>query len=291
MKEWSTVNIDLLIKDRCYKVMEKLTGILLGLYTYWEDILYPINWPNRIHNKIPLLLVRIYFDSDYILGLDKIINFFELPTKEVLLISAKFITKNHNHNQMSELIETIDVNILQHLDVKQTTLITVVLNSFDPIIKATTLDLWQAHYSRLCQIEASQKLKASLEGKKKMSATASTAKAINKAIEQINENNNSNLMHNIRITSLEKQLLQQKQHSNETTNQLNQRKNSKGSQLGPLTSKVHPFGPTQKDVIDLMDVLLQSSTHSLTKNSDTTIGMHLKIKSYNSTHPPPHATL
>jgi hypothetical protein len=77
---------------------------------------------------------------------------------------------------MSELIETIDVNSLQHLDAKQTTLITEVLNSFDHIIKATTLDLWQANYSRLRQIEASQKLKASLEGKKKMSATALTAK-------------------------------------------------------------------------------------------------------------------
>jgi len=77
---------------------------------------------------------------------------------------------------MSELIETIDVNSLQHLDAKQTTLITEVLNSFDHIIKATTLDLWQANYSRIRQIEASQKLKASLEGKKKMSATALTAK-------------------------------------------------------------------------------------------------------------------
>jgi len=258
MKEWSTVNIDLLIKDRCYKVMEKLTDILLGLYSYWEDILHPIHWPNTIHNKIPLLLIKIYFDSDYITDLDKIINFFELSAKEILCISTQLITKNPNHDLNSALIETIDVETLQHLDIKQTTLITEVLTSFDQILKSTTLDLWQANYSRLRQLEASHKLKANLEGKKKISATATTAKALNKAIEQINENNTSNLMNNIRITSMEKQLLHYKQRSNEIINQLKQQKNSRGSQLGPLTSKKHTFGPYQEDIIDLTNVSSQS---------------------------------
>jgi hypothetical protein len=65
-------------------------------------------------------------------------------------------------------------------------------------------------------------------------------------------------MNNIRITSMEKQLLHRKQCSNEIINQLKQQKNSRGSQLGPLTSKKHPFGPSQKDIIDLTDVLSQS---------------------------------
>ncbi len=109
-----------------------------------------VNFPT-VNDKIPLLLIRIYFDSDYITDLDKIINFFELSAKEILLISTQLITKNQNHDQNSVLIEAIDVGILQHLDIKQTTLITEVLNSFDQILKSTTLDLWQANYSRLCQ--------------------------------------------------------------------------------------------------------------------------------------------
>ncbi len=65
-------------------------------------------------------------------------------------------------------------------------------------------------------------------------------------------------MNNIRITSMEKQLLHYKQRSNEIINQLKQQKNSRGSQLGPLTSKKHTFGPYQEDVIDLTDVSSQS---------------------------------
>ncbi len=188
MKEWSIININLLNHDRFHKVMSKAIDILLGIHAYWEDILYPIQWPNSLHNKIPLLIIKIYFDSDYIQDLEKILNFFELPTKEILLLTTKLITNIKDESKNVETLESIEVNVLQNLDPKQTALITNTLCSFDQILKATTIDLWQANYSRIRQIEASQKLRANLENKKIASATTLTARAIDKAIEHVNEN-------------------------------------------------------------------------------------------------------
>jgi hypothetical protein len=59
MKKWSIINIQLLIKDRCNTIMKTAISILNGLYTYWEDVIGPANWPNDIKMNVLLLILKI----------------------------------------------------------------------------------------------------------------------------------------------------------------------------------------------------------------------------------------
>jgi hypothetical protein len=52
MKEWSFINIKLLIKDPCHNILKKALFILDGLQSYWTDILKPIVWPNKLKTVI-----------------------------------------------------------------------------------------------------------------------------------------------------------------------------------------------------------------------------------------------
>jgi hypothetical protein len=38
MKEWSLININLIIRDKCNNIMQKAINILDGIYLYWENI-------------------------------------------------------------------------------------------------------------------------------------------------------------------------------------------------------------------------------------------------------------
>jgi hypothetical protein len=81
MKKWSIINIHLLITDKCNNILKKAISILDGLYSYWEDIIGPAKWPNNIEKNILLLLLKIYFETDYIPNNTDIIEYFEPNTK------------------------------------------------------------------------------------------------------------------------------------------------------------------------------------------------------------------
>jgi hypothetical protein len=96
MKKWFLVNIKLLTQDRCHNIMQRAIILLDGLYTYWKNILEPINWPPEIESNPILFLTKIYFNEYFNTDINMITNYFELSPSEILATTAKIITKNIN---------------------------------------------------------------------------------------------------------------------------------------------------------------------------------------------------
>jgi hypothetical protein len=143
MKEWSTINLQLLPQDRCNKILNKALNILDGLPTHHLDIINPTLWPAMPNDFIPLLLIKIYFETNLIPDSQNIIEYFEIAKKNILLIASKITTKNNNENQAQNTLDSLDLSILELLDDPQIIFITEVLNNFHKIIKSTTVELWE----------------------------------------------------------------------------------------------------------------------------------------------------
>jgi hypothetical protein len=249
MKKWSIINIDLLIKDRCNNVMKIAITILNGLYSYWEDVTGPANWPNDIKKNVLLLILKIYFETDYIPNTTKITDFFEIPPSEILLICSKIITKNPDdiYNQsVLVAMDQIQLNFSNH-NSEQLYILQETLKSFDSILKATTIQLWKTNLQHQREIHASIKFKAKMEAERISSATTATEKAIHKAIETIDSNNNANRITELRIHNLEKQLSHQKQTSNEIINELKRQNKREGSTQIPYNIPKNPFTQKKRD--------------------------------------------
>jgi hypothetical protein len=194
MKKWSIINIHLLIKDKCNNVLKKAISILDGLYSYWEDIIGPAQWPNNIEKNILLLLLKIYFETDYISDTTEIIEYFELSPNEILLLASKIITKNDDDLQNQKILTSIDQLYLEFSEPTTTQLgiLKETIAAFHDILRATTIELWENNLLIQREIEASQKLKTKMDTEHISSATIATAKSINKAIETIDLTNNTN---------------------------------------------------------------------------------------------------
>ena len=173
MKKWSIINIQLLIKDRCNTLMKTAISILNGLYTYWEDIVGPANWPNDVKTNVLLLILKIYFETDYISNSPDITKFFEMSTNEILLICSKIITKNPDDIYNQSVLNTIDqiqLNFTNH-NSEQLYILQETLKSFDTIIRATTIQLWNTNMQKQREINASLNFKAKMEAERVASAT------------------------------------------------------------------------------------------------------------------------
>jgi len=268
MKTWSVTNIQLLNKDRCNSYLKKAIHILDGLASYWSDIFHPISWPPEIDNPL-LLILKIFFSTEHTPDITDIEKYLDTPTNELLLTATNIITKYNNVDTNSNIIHEIDLNTLGLLDHEQATLIMETLSSFDSILRATTITLWDNHSLKIRQTEASLKFQAKMEASRTLSATTATMKSINKAIHHINNETSTNQITQVRISNIEKQLTQQRQTANEILNHLKAQKNSKnskGSHLGQVTSsdsRSNPFINTQ-NIVDLTTL-----SQSPTKNSET----------------------
>ncbi len=222
MKEWSKININLLIKERCHKILRKIITILDGLFSYWSDVVGPAHWNPTIETNILLILLKIYFETEYIPNTTNIIEYLEMTPNEILLLAARLITRNNDDIYNQSVLTTIDqieLNFTHH-NSSQLYILQETLSSFDAILRATTIELWAMNSQRLRESEASLKLKAKLESDRTSSATIATTKAIDKALEIIDVSNNNNQATQLRILNLEKQLQKQNQTSNEILNQL-----------------------------------------------------------------------
>jgi hypothetical protein len=208
MKKWSRINIKLLTQDRCHNMLLKALNILEGIYTYWENIMEPINWPQNIQEYPILFLTKLYFNTDINSDVNNVIDYLELSPSDILLIIAKIITRNKNNNFNTNRINSIDLTELQNLTENQLTVVRETLTTLYEILKATTITLWGTSISKIRHSEASQKLKAKLEADRIASATIATSMAIDKAIANIEENTSTNNVTQLRIANLEKQLLQ-----------------------------------------------------------------------------------
>jgi len=190
MKKWSKINIRLLTEDKCLNIMWIAFTILDGLRTYWSTLLSPIEWPNDVRGRIPLLLAKIYFNTEFTVDIEDLINYFDLPLETILTIITKTITKSNDHTQNKLMFDSIQLDFLDNADEKQTKFITKTLRSFDNIVRTATLTVREKNVNKLRQTEASQKLTIKLNTERLSSATIATATAINKALETVNNQQN-----------------------------------------------------------------------------------------------------
>jgi hypothetical protein len=258
MKKWSIHNIQLLTRDRCNTVLKKALYILEGIYSFRSDILGPITPTNRDSDKQALLLlIKIFFTTDFSSAIDDIAVFLDTSKDDMLIISTKIITNQTDEYLNLRSIELIDINMINKKNKNQTTVIVETLTAFEEILKATTVTLWEANLHNTRLLEATQRFKAKMDSEPIASATVATSRAIQNALEATEENTSQNQINQLRFQKLEKQLLHQKQISNELINHIKKQKNSKGSQRGLLTSPPKKPNP-QSNFIDLTSNQSQS---------------------------------
>jgi hypothetical protein len=258
MKKWSIHNIQLLTRDRCNTVLKKALYILEGIYSFRSDILGPITPTNRDSDKQALLLlIKIFFTTDFSSAIDDIAVFLDTSKDDMLLLSTKIITNQTDEYLNLRSIELIDINMINKKNKNQTTVIVETLTAFEEILKATTVTLWEANLHNTRLLEATQRFKAKMDSEPIASATVATSRAIQNALEATEENTSQNQINQLRFQKLEKQLLHQKQISNELINHIKKQKNSKGSQRGLLTSPPKKPNP-QSNFIDLTSNQSQS---------------------------------
>jgi hypothetical protein len=240
MKTWYVANIQLLNKDRCESFLKKAIHILDGLISYWTDLLQPLPWPPIMDNPL-LLILKIYFNKEYTPDITKIEKYLEYPSTEILLTAVNIFTKYNNTTINMNIINDIDLHQLENLKQNHITVIMETLSSFDSILRATTITLWDSYSLKIRQTEASIKFKAKMDASRTQSATAATAKSIEKAVQSISSDNTCNQITQLRISNIEKQLTQQKQTANEILNHLKtqqqqQQKIGNGSHSGQVPS-------------------------------------------------------
>jgi hypothetical protein len=163
MKKWSNINITLLTKDRCFNIMKKAIPIMDGIFTYWVEVFQPLPWPTMVKNNPVLFLSKIYFGTDYAEDTEKTLQYFKLSPAEILLCIAKILTKNNGDTYNTTLIDSIDLNFLEHTNENNLIIINETLTAFDNIIRATTITLWDDNQKKSRLAEASQKLNANLK--------------------------------------------------------------------------------------------------------------------------------
>jgi hypothetical protein len=150
MKKWSIHNIQLLTRDRCNTVLKKALYILEGIYSFRSDILGPITPTNRDSDKQALLLlIKIFFTTDFSSAIDDIAVFLDTSKDDMLLLSTKIITNQTDEYLNLRSIELIDINMINKKNKNQTTVIVETLTAFEEILKATTITLWEANLQKI----------------------------------------------------------------------------------------------------------------------------------------------
>jgi hypothetical protein len=269
MQEWSLINIKLLIKDRCNNILKKALAILDGLLSYWTDLFEPTQWSTNLKRQQLLLLTKIFFTTDYFAEIDNITTFLEVSKDDIMLMISKILNQQQTEDTYHRnIIDSVNLNSLENANEKRLNIISECLYSFEQILYTTTTELWEANLQKIRESEASRKLQAQMEANKITSATELTAKAIDKAVANINTNNDINQNNQHRILILEKQAAHQKQLALEILNRLKSQKNSKGGQHGSLSSSQprnpkhvnnkHPFIAEETEMIDLTHTQSQS---------------------------------
>jgi len=264
-REWSEIHIQLLIQDRCHGILQQAIHILKGLYSYWLNIIKYVSWPEEVKKYPVILLCKIFFQTDYSPNIDEIRKYFELPSDMILLQATKIVTKRNDDNFNLAILNQIDLSFLEDPSPEQFKVISETLTSFNIILYATTIELWDFTIQKSRISEASAKLKAQMESERVASATKATAQAINNAVDQIRTNNNMDQTTQLRIHNLEKLI---KQHE-DTINHLSKSKNSKGSHIGPMTSPNYPTLNTSDDVVDLTMAQSQSPLKTVNTGKST----------------------
>jgi len=275
MTKWAQENIQLLIKQRCSKLFIVALQILDGLSSYNGDIIGTPNWPSAPTKHIPLFLLKIYFSNEYI-NTTKLTQYLEMSTEEILLLSTRIISNLQTDEEAKTLLDSFNLTEIDPEDPIESGFITETLDQFNSILTTTTIDLWSHHEKKTKANTAVNNLKNKMELLKAVTATTSTALAIDKAIENANTAQNSDRQSQLRLANLEKAQRRQEHKANEILNKLNDKKqkNLTGSRITESTTsppnKTLTNSKAQKKlrIVDLTKERTEGTQTPLKRQSD-----------------------
>jgi len=275
MTEWATINIQLLLLDRCSEILQRAITILDGLSSYHADMIGNLHWSATSPFCSTLLLLKLYLQGNFG-NAEAIVEHLELPTEDILTLAAKIITKNNSDEMASKLLQETNLSDLQIENENQKYYINETLTQFNQIMWTTTVDLWKHHKLIIIQTAAANNLKAKITALETIKATAATAAAITRATEKLQDTENRTTQENLRITNLEKGFRRQEQKTNELLNTLNKKnknKNSKQKNLQgshtkePMASpnRTAPTFPISKTDLRLVDLTTEDELEPTNK--------------------------
>jgi hypothetical protein len=278
MTEWSKHNIKLLVLERCSAFFSKALQIFEGMIAYNKEILTPPKWTYQSTQNINLLLLKLYL-SNTCIDISDILSFFELPPETILLTGAKLLLNIDTEEEISHIINSIDLSFINLNEETQYNFITETLIPFDQILRATTTNLWHSYKEKTKHISALNNLQSKLASQDTFKATAATSAAIAKASEQFDKSQNTNLHTNLRLSNLEKAVRKHDQRTNELQKTLKKpnikhtQKNYKGRHLTESMTSPTPFLKTlskqqlktnrEQDILDLTTEDSQSTDTSI----------------------------
>jgi hypothetical protein len=102
------------------------------------------------------------------------------------------------------LISSLKLSEINRNDELQNIIIKETLINFDQILRLSTIYIWETHTEKLKLSEAATNLKSKILAIETTNASETTALAIQRATENINNTNQLNLNTNLRLSNLEK---------------------------------------------------------------------------------------
>jgi hypothetical protein len=251
-----------------------------------------------------LFLWKLYLSNEFI-EIDDLIEYLGLPQETILTIGAKIITKVTSDDEANSILRPIKLSDINPDDETHESFFSETLTIFHQILYITTVDIWKAHTERNKLTLAALNLKTKRKSLEVFNITASTATAIAKAQDNINEAQIQNLNSSIRITNLEKSFRKQEQKTDKLVKSIQtkntpKQKNLKGSyKTGSVTSPDYMTPTTNKNknknnsnhqqkIIDLSEEGIEDSVYPVHEENNNFLSPKQTAKRLNHF---PHPTM
>ena len=258
MTEWADVNISLLLRDRCLRILNKALKILEGLTSYFSEVIYNPNWPSATPNLHALFLFKLYLSNTFI-DSSEITDYFGIDANTIQSIATKILTNTNDDEKVSNTFKNINTSDANLNNEDEFNFISETLIAFDQILHLTTIDLWHAFTNKAKQTSAGINLNSKMAAIATQDATEKTAATLTKAAHLLQCSQEEKTLSNLRITNLEKSLRRQEQKTNEVSNIVKKQnrnisKNSSGSQQqGSLASPIKMTTTNRQLLVDLTE--------------------------------------
>jgi hypothetical protein len=181
--------------------------------------------PSKLYHTT-LFIFKLYL-SNKLFDIADLINFINMPPKNILLISTKILTGLTTDEEANTFVASLKLSEIDFNDDLQNTIIRETLINFDQILKISTINVWSARTEQLKQSTAATNLQSKIQALEIKHATESTALALYCATENINNTHLANQNNNLRITNLKKSFKKYEQKNNELQNKNKKHKTQK----------------------------------------------------------------
>jgi len=233
---WAERNLELLIQQRCFKILKKGLQILDGLISFYSEAIGTprfLSLPSEKCNN--LFLLKLYMSKEYI-DIQSLTEHIGIPAEEILLTGAKILADNTSDEEVNSMIRGVKLSDIDVNNKIHENFITETLLSFDQIMKVAIVDVWTTHKEKSKRTIAAQNLLSKITSEKIIKATNATALAIAKATESTNYSQSLNLHNNLRISNLEKSIRKHEQKTNEIVKSIQNKQSSQKNSNGSYTS-------------------------------------------------------